>query len=88
MVPLEMFNRRAIALFDDPSDTGRMISRSRSVSTAGTFSTLAPFLSFRDRTSSEGEQRPQPPAIRCLPHGLHQDFGRRVLRNDAASGRS
>ena len=46
MVPGETFSRRAIALFDKPWATRRMISRSRSVSTAGTFSPNAPFSSL------------------------------------------
>ena len=46
MVPWEMLSTRATSLFDKPSDTSRIISRSRSVSPASTFPVLAPLTSF------------------------------------------
>ena len=52
-MPWEMFNRRAISLFDNPSDTRRMISRSGSVTTASTFSATASFRPSGDGTSAE-----------------------------------
>lgn len=41
MVPSAIFSRRAISLFDNPSDTRVMIWRSRSVSNDGTCSVMA-----------------------------------------------
>ena len=82
MVPWEMLSRRAISLFDNPSDTRRIISRSRSVSTESTFSARTPFRSSLVRPSSE--RRQEAAAIRYLPEGFYQDFGLHILRNDAA----
>jgi hypothetical protein len=77
IVPWEMFSRRSIALFDNPSDTRRMISRSRSVTTAH---------SQRRRRFVPPEIEPAlsraataPPAICYLPQELNQGCGHRVL---------
>ena len=45
-MPWERFSSRAISLFDRPSDTRRIISRSRSVRIASILSILAPSTSF------------------------------------------
>jgi hypothetical protein len=47
MVPSTILSRRPIYLFDNPSDTKRMIWCSRSVSTDSTFSAFATFLCCR-----------------------------------------
>src|SRR5205807_2361098 len=46
MVPSTIFSRRPISLFDNPSDTRRMIWRSRSVSTVSTFCAFARWLLY------------------------------------------
>jgi len=82
MVPSTILSRRPISFFDNPSDTRRMIWRSRPVSTVSTFSVIAMFLCSRNTALIRGGQRQEPLAVRNLPQGLHQNFERHILQND------